>query len=678
MSLEKTANPLEEMDKLPVGTAVLKNVLPAIASMLMALIYNMADKVFIGMTGNDLMVSAITMATPVFVLFISFGNIFGTGGVALISRLTGEGNLKKVDKVSSFCFWGSIGVGIIVMLVLLLGMNPIVNALGAKEVETIQYTKEYLSIVAIGCPFAILSTTLSSLVRAEGKPTLSMVGMILGNVVNIVLDPIFILGFGMGPKGAGLATLIGQASGVLFYMVCIFMGKSNLGIRIRDFTLEKTISVKVFAIGTPAALYLMFQSVCNILINNQMSHYGDIAVAGIGAAQNIITLVGIFASGIGTGIQPILGYQIGNRNKKRFIGILRYSLILTAGISLAMTALCYLFTTPIIRAFVTGTEAISYGVEFGRIILLTCWIYCLISVCGMVLQAMGSVKASLIVNMSRNGYIFIPLLFIMSSLLGMKGIVWSYPVSDIICMIISILVLIPEIKKAFAEVEPEQANNICESKKVAKNHTYEKSKTSYVIAIGRMYGAGGRTVGKRVADNLGIPFYDKEIIEVAARQSGLSEHYLNKIDERSAITSQTSASGNIFTTDKPLPSVEKIAYQAQNDAVMQIAERGSCVIVGRRADEILDSTYNVFSVFVNADIHACIKRVCLRDGISEAEAEKRIQRVNRERANYYNTVSEKKWGVASTYDLCVDTATLGIDGAADTIIDALEKAKFHC
>lgn len=176
MNAKTNTNPLQEMDKLPVSTAVLKNVLPAVAAMLMALIYNMADKVFIGMAGNDLMVTAITMATPVFVLFTSFGNIFGTGGVSLISRLIGEGNSKKSDKVSSFCFWGSIIIGIVVMLVLLLGMNPIVSALGAKEAETIQYTKDYLYMVAICCPFSVLSTAMSSLVRAEGKPTLAICG----------------------------------------------------------------------------------------------------------------------------------------------------------------------------------------------------------------------------------------------------------------------------------------------------------------------------------------------------------------------------------------------------------------------------------------------------------------------------------------------------------------------
>jgi multidrug efflux pump len=450
-TMENKANALQEMDKLPISKAVNKNVLPAIVSMLMALIYNMADKVFIGMTGNDLMVAAITMATPVFVLFLSFGNIFGTGGISLISRLTGEGNLEKSKKVSSFCCWGSIGIGIVVMAILLIFMTPIIQILGASDAQTISFTRDYLTYIAICCPFSILSTTLSSLMRAEGKPTLSMIGMILGNVLNIILDPVFILGFHTGTKGAAIATLIGQVASAAFYFVCIYTGRSHLNIRLRDFTMGDGIASRVFAIGTPAALLTIFQSISNILMNNRMSGYGDIAVAGIGAAQNIITIIGIFAVGIGTGVQPLLGYQIGNGNKDKFKGILRYSFILTLGISLVLTVLCYLFAGQIINAFVSSPEAMNYGISFARIILTTCWIYCLFSVCAMVMQAMGKATAATIVNLSRNAYVYIPVMYLMSAIFSMNGIVWAIPVSDVISMIIAAFVLKRTIRSCFQE-----------------------------------------------------------------------------------------------------------------------------------------------------------------------------------------------------------------------------------
>lgn len=450
--MEIKTNSLQEMDRLSVSKAVNKNVLPAVVAMLMALVYNMADKVFIGMTGNDYMVAAITMATPVFVLFLSFGNIFGTGGVALISRLTGEGDHEKIKKVSSFCCWGSIGIGVVLTLFLLVFKSPIIRALGATDTQTISFAGDYLTFVAIACPFSILSTTMSSLVRAEGKPNLSMIGMILGNVVNIILDPVLILGFDMGTKGAAIATLIGQMSSATFYIICILKGK-NISIKLKDFQMKDGIAARVFAVGMPAALLTIFQSVSNILMNNQMSNYGDIAVAGIGAAQNILTIIGIFAVGIGMGIQPLLGYQIGNGNKKKLNGILRYSLIMTTCISAVLTLLCYLFTKQIIGAFVTGPEAVEYGTSFARIILSTCWIYCIYSVCSMVMQSMDKATASLVVNLSRNAYVFIPVMYTLSAVFGMTGIVWALPVSDIISVIIAIVIMRRSIESSFANVQ---------------------------------------------------------------------------------------------------------------------------------------------------------------------------------------------------------------------------------
>lgn len=451
--MQTKANALQQMDELPVSKAVVRNVLPAVASMLMSLIYNMADKIFIGMTGNDYMVAAITMATPVFVLFMSFGNIFGTGGVALISRLTGEGESEKSAKVSSFCFWGSIGAGVVVAVVMLIFIDPIISVLGASDAQTVAFTRDYLSFIALCCPFSILSTTMSSLVRAGGKPTQSMIGMVAGNLTNIVLDPIFILGLGDGTRGAAIATLLGQVVSAVFYIVCILKGDSGLSIRPRDFSAKNGIAARVFAIGTPAALGTILQSVCNILINNLMGNYGDMAVAGIGAAQNIVTVIGIFSIAIAMGIQPLLGYQIGNKNKEKFLAILRYALGMTLCVSLALTLLCCLFTEPVIRAFVSSSEAVGCGVSFARIILLSVWLYSLFSVLALVLQAMGRAAASTVVNLSRNGYVFIPLLYIMNKAFGMYGIVWALPVSDVICVIIAAIVLKRAIRACFGGEE---------------------------------------------------------------------------------------------------------------------------------------------------------------------------------------------------------------------------------
>lgn len=657
-------NALKEMDAMPVSKAVLRNILPAIASMLMSLIYNMADKVFIGMTGNDYMVAAVTMATPAFVLFLAFGNIFATGGVSLISRFTGEGKRKEIDQTSSFCFWGGLGLGVIIMIALLIFMNPIIKVLGATNAETISYTQDYLRFIAVCCPFAILAQSMASLVRADGKPMLSMIGMVLGNIVNIILDPIFILGLQWGTSGAAVATLIGQMASAAFYIICMLRKKTSLSVRPADFTFRGSIATRVFAIGTPSALASIFQSICNIVMNNQMAQYGDYAVAGIGAAQNLITVIGIFAIGIAMGIQPLLGYQVGNHNRKRFDAILRYSMILTLASSIIITILCYAFITPIVRLFVSDAVTVDYGVRFARIIMSTAWLYCVFTVCSLVLQAMGRATASLVVNMSRNCYIFIPVMLLMGRIMGIDGIVFALPVSDIVCVIIALLVLVSSIKKSFAEEQDEEFQ-------VEIPDMAYGNKGTPIIVIGRSYGAGGRSVGKMVAEQLGIPFYDKKILASVAEKSGLSRQYLEKVDEKSPVVYTRDF---LYTWDQP-ETVQSIAHKAQREVIAQIADKGSCVIVGRRADQILKGRANVISVFISASPELRAERIAKREGIPAEQAKSKLRKADKERANYYNSLSGRGWGQAENYDLCLDADAFSLEGVAEIIISAAGRLK---
>lgn len=187
-------------------------------STLMMLIYNLADTFFIGLTYNDYMVAAVSLATPVFLIFMAIGTLFGVGGASVISRSLGVGDKDYASRTSSFCTWTSVGVGLIMMIFLWLFMDPLLNVLGASR-ETMGYTKTYLSIVTFAGIFSILSGTLSNIIRAGGNPTDAMWGTLIGNISNVVLDPVFIFGFNMGMAGAAVATVIGN---VLAAVICLF------------------------------------------------------------------------------------------------------------------------------------------------------------------------------------------------------------------------------------------------------------------------------------------------------------------------------------------------------------------------------------------------------------------------------------------------------------------------
>lgn len=209
---------VELFERAPVSRAVLKNALSAMAAMLMVLIYNLADTFFIGQTHDDLQVAAVSLAMPVFLMFMAAGTVFGMGGTSVISRALGEGRREYARKVCSFCMWGCVAVGAAMSALFLLFMDEILALVGASP-DTWRYAKSYLTIVSLGGPFVLISSCYSNVVRAEGKSGQAMVGQILGNLLNVVLDPIMILGLGWNITGAAIATVIGNVVGAGCYIV---------------------------------------------------------------------------------------------------------------------------------------------------------------------------------------------------------------------------------------------------------------------------------------------------------------------------------------------------------------------------------------------------------------------------------------------------------------------------
>ena len=426
----------EIFEKAPVPKAVLKNALPAMAAMLMVMIYNLADAFFIGQTGDDYQVAAVSLAMPVFLLFMSAGTIFGLGGTSVISRALGQKRLEYAKKVCSFCMWCCVGVGVIMAACYLIFMDQILSVIGASA-DTWDYTKSYLTIVSFCGPFVLISNCFTNVIRADGHSTQAMLGQFIGNLLNVILDPVFILGFGWGISGAAVATVIGNVVGACYYLVYFLRGKSILSIHPKYFTAGEGVCSGVLAIGVPAALGSAMMSVSNIVINNQMSNYGDMAVAGMGIAMKIVTMAGMVCMGLGQGVQPVLGYCVGAKMWDRFKKVLNFSLKFALCLGIVLTSLCFIFAGPIVNVFLTDPDAYSYAVRFARILLPTNAVFGVYHVLLNTLQAMGAATPALIINLSRQGFIFIPTLFILQAFLGITGIVFAQPVADILSIILA-------------------------------------------------------------------------------------------------------------------------------------------------------------------------------------------------------------------------------------------------
>ena len=439
-------NSMDIFSKAPVSQAVFKNALPAMAAMLMVLVYNLADTFFIGQTHDALQVAAVSLATPVFLIFMAVGTVFGMGGTSVISRALGEGRTDYAKKVCSFCMWGCVIVGVVMAALFLIFMEPILSLIGASS-DTWDLAKTYLMIVVCSGPFVLISNCYANVIRTEGESGRACIGQLLGNLLNVVLDPVMILGFGWNIAGAAIATVIGNVIGAGYYISYFLRGKSSLSVRLKDFTLREKVCSSVLAIGVPAALGSMLMSVSQIIINSQMAEYGDMAIAGMGVAMKVVTITGMVCIGLGQGVQPLLGYCVGAKLWKRFKEVFKFSFIFSFMLGVVLTVICYLFTNQIVSAFLADVTAFDYAVRFAKILLTTSPIFGVFYVLTNALQAMGAATASLVINLSRQGIIFIPILFILKAVLGLTGLVWAQPVADILSILLAAVLYVNTYKK---------------------------------------------------------------------------------------------------------------------------------------------------------------------------------------------------------------------------------------
>lgn len=431
----------------PIPKAVLFNIVPSIISMLMVMIYNLADTFFIGQTKNPYMVAAVSLATPAFLIFMAIGLIFGVGGTSYISRMLGEGKSEKAKNASSFCFWTGLLVGVVAVIFVYVFINPICKLIGTSA-DTIEYTKQYMMIVALGIPFVIVGNSFSNIIRSEGKANIAMTGMILGNITNIILDPIMILGLDWDVVGAAAATVIGNVVAFIFYLIHLTSKKTILSIRPKDYRAGERIAVGILSIGIPASINNMLMSTSNIVINNLLKEHDDMAVAGLGVAFKVNMLVVMLLIGLGTGIQPLLGYCFGAGNRKRFVGVLKFSIALAVCMSAVLTVICYFGAAPMVRAFLDNDAAFDFAFSFARTLIISGPILGILFVFINTIQAMGVAIPTLILSISRQGIIYLPTLFMFHHFFNTpKMLVMAQPVADYLSTTLAVILFVITFKR---------------------------------------------------------------------------------------------------------------------------------------------------------------------------------------------------------------------------------------
>lgn len=513
-----------------IGKLLMKFSIPCIISLLVNSLYNIVDQIFIGIGVGYLGNGATNVVFPITMVVLSFALMFGDGSSAYLSLKLGE---KRKDEASLGVGNGillSIIISIILCIIVLVFLPQLLNLFGCTDALR-GYATSYGYIIALGIPFSMVGTTLNSIIRADGNPKYAMTSMLTGAILNIILDPIFIFVLKLGVTGAAIATIISQI--VTFLLNIRYLRKfKSIKLTKDKFLLKKEVFLKVSVLGISSFITQMSIVFVMAFENNLLGKYGSLSKFGseipitvLGIVMKMSQILNSIIIGIAAGAQPIFGYNYGAEKYDRVKDTLKRVL----GISLIISTIAFILfqTIPDKLILLFGSGDDNY-MEFA---CLSFRIYLLFVICngiqipsGIFFQAIGKSVKSAILSLSRQILFLMPAMLILGYLFGIKGVLYAGPFADLLSFIISLVLLIIEVK---------QLNEIKNEDKIISTNNQSKNiiNKHVIITIAREYGSGGRYIGKLVADSLGIKLYDKDFIKELADFTGLSQHYIEKNEQ---------------------------------------------------------------------------------------------------------------------------------------------------
>ncbi len=662
--MEKEENIL---GKEKIGKLMLKFSIPCIVSMLVNSLYNIVDQIFIGRGVGYLGNGATNVVYPLVILGLAFSLMIGDGTSAYLSLKLGE---KKEKEAAKGVVNGLIISSILAVLLSVLSfifLPQLLNLFGCTDALR-EYALTYGYIIVIGLPFSMIGTSLNGVIRSDGSPKYAMASMISGAVLNTILDPIFIFVLHKGVAGAAVATILSQ---ILTFILNIAYLKRFKSIKITkdSIKLEAKIGIKLALLGISSFItqmsYVAVMSVENNLLGKYggLSKYGsEIPITVIGIVMKINQILNSIIIGIAVGAQPIIGYNYGARNFDRVKKTLKTVLLSAVIVSTCAFILFQTIPDKLISIFGSGDESyIDFACLAFRIYLMLCICNGVQIPSGIFFQAIGKSVKSAILSLSRQIIILIPALIIFASLFGVIGMLYAGPFADGLAFLISSGLLIAEVKNL-------NKKKINSQTLIDDTSTDNKLEENFVITVSREYGSGGRYVGRLIADKLGIKLYDKDFVIKLAEETGFSEEYIEQNEQKRdplEILNNGYYSG-LNKSDE--------LFIKESNLIKEVADKESCVIIGRCADFILKDRKNVLKVFISSDMDDKIQRATEYYNIDSKDAEKEINKINKLRANHYKYYTGKNWQDSSNYDLCINSNLFGVEKTADMICNlVLEK-----
>lgn len=420
--------------------AVVKLGVPLIAGMFIMVLYNLVDTYFIGLMRDDYQLAAVNLAYPVMMVSIAISNMIGTGAASLIARSLGARDMEKANHTLTAGFVLTLLNSAIVTAVGLALLEQIVRGLGAQE-NTFEFTRQYAGVILTGSFFTMGNYTLGQLLRSEGSVRYSVLGMVVGTVVNIVLDPVFIFALGMEICGAAIATVLGNAAGMAVSLALYLRGKTLLRPALCYLRPTGEILREIFWVGVPATLETLLTSVAYIVNNNLAVAYGELTVAAMGVAQKIMSLGNYIYQGFAAGTQPLMGYNYGAKNYRRMTDVLKSGVLVVSGTELCVMAVYGIFAPQLIGIFSDSPEVIATGSRVLRTIMCILPFVGAVSMSRTSFQAMGKPQYAFGITLVRQLVLYVPLLLLLDHAFGFDGMIWAQPITELIMMAASVTLL---------------------------------------------------------------------------------------------------------------------------------------------------------------------------------------------------------------------------------------------
>lgn len=441
----------------PIGKLLVKLAIPTVAAQMINMLYNIVDRIYIGHIpgSGSLALTGVGVCMPLIMIISAFAALVGNGGAPRASILMGKGDHEKAEKILGNCFTTQLIISVILTFVMYLFNRPMLLAFGASE-NTIEYAVSYMRIYALGTIFVQLTLGMNTFITAQGFAKEGMLSVLIGAVVNIVLDPIFIFALNMGVAGAALATIISQACSCVWVLSFLFGRKTNLRIRKQNFALKADIILPCLALGLSLFIMQASESIISVCFNSSLLKYGgDVAVGAMTILTSVMQFAMLPLQGLGQGAQPIMSYNYGAKNadrvKKAFFLLLRASLCY----SIVLWGIVMLFPQIFAGIFTTDAQLIAFTKTALRIYMAVMFIFGIQISCQMAFNSLGKAVSSIIVAVMRKFVLLIPLIYIMPHIYTANkahAVYMAEPVADIIAVTFTAVLFSFQFRKALKEI----------------------------------------------------------------------------------------------------------------------------------------------------------------------------------------------------------------------------------